>query len=580
MTQPAMTADQPPVAPSSGPLPGAPGKTAAEENFPVGSWLLPAALRPLVARFYRVVRMADDIADSPRLAPSEKRARLAAVDRALAGETPVAPGCEAAADLCRSLAERGVPITHARDLLRAFATDAVKRRYADWDDLLGYCRYSANPVGRFLLDLHGEGDAGHEASDALCTALQILNHLQDCKDDYEALDRVYLPLSFFADAGAEIAALGAPAADARLHRVLDRTLDGVDELVAAARPLAGRIRHPGMRREAAVIVAIAERLALRLREHDPLAERVVLSRAGTAAAALRGLWRTLRRETEPMAGVHALTRARVRRSGTSFYWAMRLLPRPRRQAMFAVYAFCREVDDIADEPGTPAYKRRALAAWRAEIDAVYAGRPSRAIGRALAEAVAHHGVRREDFDAILDGVAMDAEDSLVAPSMAQLDLYCARVAGAVGLLSVRIFGCADGRADGFALALGQALQLTNILRDLAEDAARGRLYVPAEALAAAGIAPGPPARVIAEPAFAEACEALATLAERHFAEAAASLAAMPPADRARLRPATVMMAVYARLLARMMRRGWRRLDRPADLGRAEKVLIALRHAAL
>jgi len=573
--------------------PGEASKTARDENFPVGSWLLPRRIRPHVALFYAVVRGADDIADSPALAPGEKIARLDAVDAALCGKigAPDYPAvcaslCEKAARLRAALDGIGVSVAPARDLLRAFRQDATKTRYADWDELLDYCRYSANPVGRFLLALHGEGTASHAPSDALCAALQILNHLQDCGDDYRALDRVYLPEAFFAEAGAAIEALAEGAADVALRRVLDRTLDGVDGLLARARSLPGRIRHPGMRREAAVIVALAERLAAELRRRDPLAERVELGKPQKLACLVRGLLRARRRprvdagldggadaEAEAAAAVHAL----VHRSGSSFYGAMRLLPREKREAMFAVYAFCRAVDDIADGPGTPEARAAALAGWRNEINALYAGRPERPLTRALAGAVARFGLRRGDFEAVIDGVSMDAAPGMVAPDFARLERYCARVAGAVGLLSVRVFGCTDPRADDYALALGHALQLTNILRDVAEDAEDGRLYLPAELLDAAGIETREPRAVVAHPALAEACAALAEIALKRFDEARATLATLPAADRAALRPAVAMMAVYRRLLDRLMRRGWRRIEAPVAVPRAEKVWLVLRH---
>jgi squalene synthase HpnD/squalene synthase HpnC len=563
----------------------APSKTAREENFPVGSWLLSAALRPHVALFYAVVRAADDVADSPKLTPEEKIAALDEFDAALSGATPVPPGCEAAARLRADLADIGVTVEHPRDVLKAFKQDARKLRYRDWEDLLGYCRLSANPVGRFLLDLHGEDSAGHAASDALCSALQIINHLQDCKADHENLDRVYLPLDFFAAAGTTVEALAAPAASEALRRVLDRTLDGVDELVAAARPLPALIRRPGMRREAAVIVALAERLALELRRRDPLAERVELTLPRKLGCAARGIARTLfggsrAGAADGSGAIAALTRNRVRRSGTSFYWAMRLLPRDKREAMFAIYSFCREVDDIADGHGGAVTKRKALAAWRAEIAALYDGRPGRMITRALAAPVADFRLRREDFEEIVRGVEMDACGAMLAPSVKELELYCSRVAGAVGLLSVRVFGCADPRADSVALSVGHALQLTNILRDVAEDAALGRLYLPSEMLEAASIYGRDPQEVVRHPNLPEACAALAEIARRRFTEARASLADMAPHDRASLRPAVIMMAVYSRLLDRLVGGGWRRLDPPVSLPRAEKVWIALRHGVL
>ncbi|HWG81056.1 MAG TPA: squalene/phytoene synthase family protein, partial [Stellaceae bacterium] len=174
----------------------------------------------------------------------------------------------------------------------------------------------------------------------------------------------------------------------------------------------------------------------------------------------------------------AAIRARVAAAGTSFYWAMRLLPEERREAMFAIYAFCREVDDIADNDAAPAVKRAGLADWRSEVDAIFAGSASTPLSRVLADVARSYALRREDFLAVIDGMEMDAAADIRAPSLAELDLYCDRVASAVGRLSVRIFGCDLPAADRVAWALGRALQLTNILRDLAEDAERGRLYLP------------------------------------------------------------------------------------------------------
>lgn len=559
----------------------APSKRAGDENFPVGSWLLPAQLRPHVVLFYNVVRAADDIADHGTLTAEQKIAGLDAFDLALRGETPVAEGCEIAARLSASLGEISVTIDHARALLVAFKQDATKNRYADWQDLMGYCRNSANPVGRFLLDLHGEDEIGHAASDALCAALQIINHLQDCRDDYHDIDRVYLPLDLFAAAAIGVEALDDAKASPALRWVLDQVLDGVDELVAAARPLASTIRHGGMRREASVIVALAEALATELRNRDPLAERVDLSRGQKIACVIRGLWRAMTETPgsldDPAA---AYARALVQRSGSSFYGAMRLLPQDQREAMYAVYAFCREVDDIADGLGTAPAKQKALADWDGEIDALYAGQPKRMISQALAEPVARFGLRRDDFSAILRGVETDANGPVVGPSMENLELYCARVAGAVGLLSVRVFGCSDARADEFALAVGEALQLTNILRDVAEDAHEGRLYLPLEALEAAGIATRDPKAVATHPALPEACATVALAARERFTEAQSMLAAMTADDRASLRPAVVMMTVYDRLLERLVANRWQRPEERIKVPRVEKMWIALRHGVM
>lgn len=263
------------------------GKDRGDENFPVGSWLISRDLRPHVHAFYRFARNADDIADSPVLAADEKLRRLdrmaAILDGAPGGDSPSAAAMRA------SLAATGVTSQHCHDVLRAFRQDVVKLRYRDWDDLMEYCRYSASPVGRQLLDLHGESRETWRASDALCSALQVLNHLQDCADDYRNLDRVYLPLDVLARAGIGVEALTAAASSQALRRVLDALLDRTDTLIATARGLPGQVRAHGLRWESAVIVALAARLARRLRRGDPLAGRVALGKGDFAAAFLAGI---------------------------------------------------------------------------------------------------------------------------------------------------------------------------------------------------------------------------------------------------------------------------------------------------
>lgn len=272
----------------------------------------------------------------------------------------------------------------------------------------------------------------------------------------------------------------------------------------------------------------------------------------------------------------AAVRARVEAAGTSFYWAMRVLPQTRRDAMFAIYAFCREVDDIADGSASPEVKRRDLDAWRREIDGLFAGRPATTTGRALLEPTRDFGLRREDFLAVIDGMEMDAAE-IRAPSLAELDLYCDRVASAVGRLAVRAFGVATQAADRVAHSLGRALQLTNILRDLAEDGARGRLYLPRELLQAEGISATDPATVLKHPSLPRVCAALAGIAERHFVEARAAMRDCP---RRPMRPAAVMGAVYHAILGRLRRRGWRNLEREVRIPAALKLWLALRYGLL
>jgi presqualene diphosphate synthase len=280
---------------------------------------------------------------------------------------------------------------------------------------------------------------------------------------------------------------------------------------------------------------------------------------------------------QPAAGERAEIRAQVAAAKTSFYWAMRFLPKPRREAMFAIYAFCRAADDIADSDDPPAVKLAALAGWRRAVDAFYAGEAGDPLTRALAEAAATYALRREDFIGVIEGMEMDARADIRAPSLAELDLYCDRVAAAVGRLSARIFGAPGDQADRVANALGRALQLTNILRDLAEDGARGRLYLPRELLEQNAIAARDPAAVLAHPRLAPVCGAVAAVAKQRFAEARRAMAECP---RGTMRPAAVMAAVYADILARLERRGWRDIETRVSVPAPLKLWYALRYGVL
>jgi len=264
------------------------GKDAAYENFPVGSWLLPAALRPHIAVFYRFARAIDDIADNPNTPPDEKIARLDGFAAAVRSGAATDPAYETGHRMHASLSETAVPARHCLDLIDAFKQDAVKGRYDDWDDLMGYCIRSAAPVGRYLLDLHGGSADGYGPSDALCNALQVINHLQDCKDDYLSLDRVYLPGDWMAADGMTIDELEGDRASTAVRRVLDRALDATEELMSEAWRLPAGLRNRRLAMESAAILNIAERLIRRLRTDDPLASRVELSKAGYLWQCLKG----------------------------------------------------------------------------------------------------------------------------------------------------------------------------------------------------------------------------------------------------------------------------------------------------
>ncbi len=263
------------------------GKDRGDENFPVGSALISARVRPHVHAFYAFARNADDIADSPTLSPEDKVARLDTMEAVLLGDR--ADGSPSATRLRADLAETGVTARHSLDLLIAFRRDATKLRYDSWDELLDYCRYSAMPVGRHVLDLHGEGRQAWEASDALCAALQVLNHVQDCARDLADLDRCYLPRDMMARHGATLDDVRGPAATAGLRRVFDELLSQCDILNRTAPFLPRRTRDRWLRVETAVIVGLSRRLAARLRRGDPIAARVKLRKTDAVASVLYAL---------------------------------------------------------------------------------------------------------------------------------------------------------------------------------------------------------------------------------------------------------------------------------------------------
>jgi farnesyl-diphosphate farnesyltransferase len=253
------------------------GKVKEDENFPVGSFLIARALRPHVHAYYDFARAADDIADNPALPPLEKIDRLSLMAAVLQGDK--AGGAPSAVKLRDSLRQTGITPKHALDLLVAFKQDAVKQRYASWDELYEYCRFSAMPVGRYVLDLHGESHATWDASDALCTSLQVLNHLQDCGKDLAAMDRCYLPADLLARYEAQIGDLRYLTLTPALRAVVDDLLVEVGRLNTLARALPVRTRARRLRVETGSIVSLAERLTRRLQNGDPLASRVKLSKA-------------------------------------------------------------------------------------------------------------------------------------------------------------------------------------------------------------------------------------------------------------------------------------------------------------
>ena len=258
---------------------------------------------------------------------------------------------------------------------------------------------------------------------------------------------------------------------------------------------------------------------------------------------------------------------------SSFYTAMRLLPKERREAMYAVYAFCWSVDDVADDGGAAEIRAAELDRWRADIDALYAGRPAARV-QDLVVPISRYGLLREDFQAVIDGMAMDAFEDIVAPDEATLDLYCDRVASAVGRLSVRIFGMPEDLGVRLAYHEGRALQLTNILRDIDEDAERGRLYLPREKLARIGLTDPTPHAAVMHPRIGEVCLAVAAEAQEHYRQTWAIIARSP---RSVTKAPRLMAAAYRLYLDAVLARGWTPPRARVKPGKLALLAVAFRH---
>ena len=259
------------------------GKGHRDENFPVASWLIHPRHRALILAFYEFVRCADDIADHSSL-PAEKKVDL--LDRLEQDLLGSSDGNAQAAALRRALAERNMSPQHAQDLLKAFRLDATKLRYRDWDDLMEYCAYSAMPVGRFVLDVHGESRSTWPPSDAICAALQIINHIQDCAADYRNLNRVYIPLDALAASGLTVEALGAATASPELRRCLAGLAERAEVLLQRGDALPSLVEDGRLALELSVIQTLAQHLTRILMQRDPLIERVHLGKLGIAGVSL------------------------------------------------------------------------------------------------------------------------------------------------------------------------------------------------------------------------------------------------------------------------------------------------------
>lgn len=559
------------------------------ENFAIGSRLLPRSTRRWLAAIYAVVRVADDLADEEDATPNgSAAARLDALDAWERGLAAAAEGGDAphfaqraAGAAVRSL---GLPLDSFRALFRAFRRDLVQTRYATYADLLSYCRDSANPVGELVMRLFSvvPDERMRRASDAICTGLQLVNHWQDVACDARR-GRLYLPLEDCARFGADPEAILRGEDSPELRRLIEFETARARELLESGGELLGGVGGR-LRLEVALFRrgGLAACDALARAEYAVAAGAPRVETRDRLAIVVRGLRDAVTARSWDPAGEGTLDprvrkayehcAAIVRRSGSSFSAAFWMLPAPRRRALHAVYAFCRLADDIADDPSIAGDRLALIARWRSELEAAYLGKSEHPVGIALGDAVHRFRLPQEVFEDLLLGVESDLRAEPFE-RFEDLRRYCYRVASTVGILVVNLLGARGPRVREWAETLGIAVQLTNVLRDVGNDAASGRIYLPQEDLVRFGVRP--------ETLLAgEGGDALRLLlayeAERArlFYERADAL--LPVVERRRLRPALAMGAIYRALLDEIHERGFPVGPEPIRLSKPRRLAIAAR----
>jgi squalene synthase HpnC len=584
------------------------------ENFGMVSWLLPRHLHQHFYNVYAYCRWSDDLGDE---IPDRDRALalLSAWEEDLRhcwrhGEEPCHPVLIALRETVRA---KQTPLRHYLDLLRAFRQDQKTQRYPTWDGVLGYCAYSANPVGRLVLHLCDYRDEERQRlSDFTCTALQLANFWQDASRDLDK-GRIYIPLEELARHGLSEADILARRFDSRYVELMKSLIVRTRELFDAGLPLARRVDSE-LRTDIELFsrggIAILD--AIEASGYDTLCHRPALSKwtkvqllgraLGTraftrqsrpegnrpAAMAAPASQNTLPADTsagdlagEPPAApppVHSEVEASyaecnaiARASRSSFYLAFFGLRKEKRNALCALYAFMRLVDNVSDEPGDQESKRRGLARWRGLLDEAASGRTrGHAILPALADTIARFGIPTRYFHDLILGAEMDLTVASYA-TFDRLSEYCYRVAGTVGLTCLHVFGFRDGRAPDLAERLGLAFQLTNILRDVQADYEMGRIYLPLDDLARFGVCEqdlrGP-----LKPPVRDLLAFSADRAWRFYEEGAPLVAQVDPDSRATL---WALIRTYNSLLARIEERGFDVFSSRVSLSSAEKIQFLL-----
>ncbi len=521
------------------------------ENFPVASFLIPKHAREPILALYQFARSADEISDDHTLSNDVRKTRLLEIYNGfLSGDINKIP--YPARDYYRFALNGTYNIKHGLALLEAFIQDTDKKIYKNWAETLGYCRRSAATIGRHVLEATNEFAADVSLSDNICTVLQLINHLQDLKADYMNDGRCYFDTSFFPDCSEIIAEKESESINKGKLEVISE----LKEMLNSSKSIVSSISSIRVRCEISVICEVAALLLKKLEVNDILTSRVQLTKPEKIKALLFGIAKAI--FVLPKLSRKASSIAFKSRS--SFLKPMLRLDKERRRAILCFYSFCRLVDDAADDCTDVEKAVENINFWKDELEKIYSDKvmylPTHPISRELELHVKKYGVEKKYLEEIIAGQEMDISGQMLRPSNDVFDTYCYRVASCVGLASVKIFGYKEKNSvkiENFAASLGKALQIINIIRDVKEDARKGRIYIPKSLLEEVGHPLVTPEQIYDdydrfEVELEPALKKLGEIADFNFNRAMKSL---PVRERYNMRPALLMKKIYQKYLEKM-----------------------------
>jgi len=516
------------------------------ENFPVASFVLPKKIRSEIINFYNFARVLDDISDDGNIDNTERLNILLNINKSMLDED--IDSMDECCQTYQKMVNNGIiNKRHGLALISAFIQDTTTSRYETWEGLIDYCMRSASPVGRAVLEINQEWNADIDASDSICNVLQILNHLQDVKPDYQDRNRIYFSSQLYE----KEEYLSLDESNHVVNNMKIEVLNKVNHMLDKGYELPKTLNSRRLKIEIFTILEIAKLLSSKLRKEDILAKKVKLSKRQYFSCFFKAIYKGLTTKSKTSSGYKKIAFM----SKSSFIAPLLKLPKDRRNAMLAFYAYCRITDDNIDDEKDKTIAKKNLDFWRDETKKLFTEEiennqsslyPSHPVTRALYPVIKKYMIQEEILLEMLDGQEMDLNDITMKPSLEVLDKYCFRVASCVGLCSINIFGYNNCETENFAVHLGKALQLINIMRDVKEDAENGRIYLPLELLQAQDLGGLTPKDILSDyeeinDALKEVAKELSKIIDSHIEQAMASL---KEEDKINMTPALLMYKVY------------------------------------